>query len=1228
MNKERAQEIEFLRAEMMGPARPVGDEFPGLLVEFNADKQSHLPSDLKGTVFWKLDGMESLQEVIRRETPDQRYGVGLLYPGNCKSSQDDKTEDSEAPDSEQEASVIANVSDEKDYEKEAVGFSQDEAAPVAGADDEDFEVNGDDAYKPSTMGVSFCVDETAEGELLVKLPSQKRFFWQEEESAPFLVNGVYEPCKTIRTGSDGSESGKDRVDWRRKPALESEKVWSFSIGEILRKRLTRHELTLTNGIQLQLDLYSRQSSGHRIITVVLRNKQNAAGKSRQSIIEQTLYQVCFEVEVCNGAAFSEYPSGRGANRELDDDESTLQLLYRKSANWAIGHGCAATWNAEEGVAPTVIVADCMPAVELPSMTPDIEVDGKELKLSMRALAEIQSTDSSDVGWSSLEALVNAYRGWTDGKREEIKGLPETYRETAEKHLDGCKRCLERMEKGLECLIEKPAVLEAFKLANQAMWMQQVASKNVKQRPLVRVQKGKGRYSAEPTEPQSNVPQNPWQAWLGTCAVDDRYWRAFQVAFLLMSLDSFRSEFCRDKDVSEDRDIVDLIWFPTGGGKTEAYLGVAAFYMFLQRLEPSSSSGLPKDGTNVFMRYTLRMLTTQQFQRAASLICAMEYLRAADVSGELGSNRFSLGLWVGRDASPNNWKDSIDAIKKYAKGDVPGNPLVVTECPWCRSEIGRVEEDNNKYLVAGIRNWQSPKGHPSLECSDPGCHFGGEHSDGLPIEVIDEALYKNPPSMFISTADKFAMLAFKPEAGALFGMGHSNNTDGEVERVAEPPGLIIQDEFHLIAGPLGSIYGLYETVIEKLCTRYIKGYPIKPKVIASTATIRGAVEQTKAIYARNEEELQLFPSPGLDISDSFFGRYARDEEGKLKQGRLYLGINATGYKSFLTTQVRAFSAAMFRAGLMPGDTKDAWWSLLAFYNSLRELGGARTLFSSDIAARMKDFAHRYSVDKEQTRYLNKVEELTSRRSQAELVQLMDQLSVPWTENYKPIDACLASNIIEVGVDIDRLSLMAVVGQPKSTAQYIQVSGRVGRRWWERPGLIMMMYNPNKSRDLSHFEQFQSYHHRLYEQVEPTSATPFSIETVKRAAAGIMLLWARQQYQSRCPGDTFGYYESALDEAKELLVERCEALFGEHEDEASRVVAAIDATHKELISKWQKNPLMWQEFPQKRDGNYLMLWPGSHASKAQKQGGVQVLSSMRNVDGAAQLKISDRYMEGEF
>src|SRR4029453_14815374 len=140
--------------------------------------------------------------------------------------------------------------------------------------------------------------------------------------------------------------------------------------------------------------------------------------------------------------------------------------------------------------------------------------------------------------------------------------------------------------------------------------------------------------------------------------------------------------------------------------------------------------------------------------------------------------------------------------------------------------------------------------------------------------------------------------------------------------------------------------------------------------------------------------------------------------------------------------------------------------------------------------------------------------------------------------KTLDACLASNIIEVGVDIDRLSLMGVVGQPKTTAQYIQVTGRVGRRWWERAGLILTIYNPSKSRDRSHFEQFHSYHRRLYERVEPTSATPFAISAIKRALPGALIVWARQQ--SDAAVQNYAEYEGPLDSGYDLMRQRCVAI----------------------------------------------------------------------------------------
>ena len=399
-----------------------------------------------------------------------------------------------------------------------------------------------------------------------------------------------------------------------------------------------------------------------------------------------------------------------------------------------------------------------------------------------------------------------------------------------------------------------------------------------------------------------------------------------------------------------------------------------------------------------------------------------------------------------------------------------------------------------------------------------CSFGGEFPESwLPVEVIDERIYRHPPSLVISTADKLAIIAFRPEAGILFGQRVVN---GKLQQMYKPPGLIIQDELHLISGPLGTMYALYETIIERFCSYEENGRWVKPKLIASTATVRGAAEQVDALYAR--KQFQLFPSPGLTMGDSFFGKYARDEEGRLKRGRLYLGIHASDYGSVLTTQVRAFSSVLFRPYAFDQNARDPWWSLLAFYNSIRELGGARTLFDSDIRSRLKFIFNREGYTPQDRRHLRIIEELTSRLSQAEIVQMLDRLSETYKAGRanKSIDACLASNIIEVGVDIDRLSLMSVVGQPKTTASYIQVTGRVGRRWWERPGLILMIYNPSKSRDRSHFEQFHSYHRRLYERVEPTTATPFALSSIQRGAMGAMIAYARQ-YSDAPVNDKAGY-----------------------------------------------------------------------------------------------------------
>ncbi|MBI4695347.1 MAG: helicase [Gammaproteobacteria bacterium] len=1125
----------------------------------------------------------------------------------------------------EEAQVAADAGDtlgverDGDEEQEAaaderdLGRMENDDADVS----DDLDVTSPDIRHPSTIGMSFCVRLVRDERIIVCLPQSRRFFWQEQSDPEFPVNGRYELC--ARRWLDETGTALEAPVWRRVPAVGPNTSIAIKGHDLVSGQVLHYPVVMPEGspLSLRLDVRPRRVRGHDgvwLLTLVLRNTSQATPNTNPR--EATLYQTYFEIQAEAGQ-LQRYPESQAPFDQLEEEEQSLALLYRESATWAIGHGCAAGWDASPNCAPTVLYADVMPTVQVPSMTPDIkDSQGRPIQLSMRELACLPE-DGRTGAWQMLNNLAVEYSNWIQARAAEIAEMPLHLRPVSQRHIAAAASCHKRISTGIEILRTDSRVRNAFRLANLAMLLQQIATKQTARRPL------QWNQASRLVIPEGNH-EAPWAVYHQNREEKGRLgaWRAFQLAFLLMSIDG------TSREDSSDREIVDLIWFPTGGGKTEAYLAVMALYMFHQRLlMTEGSDGLARDGTNVLMRYTLRMLTTQQFQRAASLICAMEFLRRNPALHGIASvpgRRFSLGLWIGGSASPNRVSQARSELNDYRAERGKGNPLILTECPWCRSEIGRFDGHKPPGLSQGQWKLQRVRGisdHPTegplLHCPDAACAFGSEQwADWLPIEVIDERIYNNPTSLVIATADKFAMIAFRPEAGALFG----RRAEAQVVRdVSVPPGMIVQDELHLISGPLGTMYGLYEGMFERLCSQRIGDVWIKPKLIASTATIRGAEEQIRALYAR--PRLQLFPSPGLLMGDSFFGTYSREEDGRLSPGRIYVGIHASDYGSVLTTQVRAFSSALFRPHAFGSTRRDPWWSLLVFYNSIRELGGAKTLFDSDIRSRLKFLFNRENFTSENRRNLHIVEELTSRLSQPEIVAMMDHLSAVYSDaENKTIDVCLASSIIEVGVDIDRLSLMGVVGQPKTTAQYIQVTGRVGRRWWERPGLILTIYNPSKSRDRSHFEQFHSYHRRLYERVEPTSATPFALAAIQRAMPGALIAWARQHCNA--PVQTFTAYAPHVDDCYELLRERCtnvQAL----EDQA-RSLLELDRIRQELERKWAQNPLQWEDFPPSPDGEYLMLWPGQFATQVQRQRGVIVPSSMRQVDGSAELNITQGYV----
>lgn len=568
-------------------------------------------------------------------------------------------------------------------------------------------------------------------------------------------------------------------------------------------------------------------------------------------------------------------------------------------------------------------------------------------------------------------------------------------------------------------------------------------------------------------------------------------------------------------------MVDLLFFPTGGGKTEAYLGLAAFILVLRRLK---HPGIMSAGVSVIMRYTLRLLTLDQLGRAASLICALELLRRADSS--LGTWPFEIGLWVGRAATPKRMGATGDqddttarkrtqAYQRDSRHKPP--PIPIESCPWCGASFTRdsFQLRPNADRPIDLR----------VACVDPRCDFTGDHA--LPIVAVDEPLYRRLPCFVIATVDKFASLPFEARCGALFGLVDRNDVQGfygpaDPDRGEAlvghlpPPDLIIQDELHLISGPLGTIAGLYEAAIDQLATRDGAGQRQRPKVVASTATVRRAEKQIRALFARGSVE--LFPPASPERTNTWFSRTAAPKE---KAARLYLGLAAPG-RSLKVLMLRAYIVLLSAAHKAWKDNggdrtspnpADPYLSLLGYFNALRELGGARRIVEDEVNIRLRGYADRRRADESAGLFADRVIdyevlELTSRRSTDQVAAAKQRLERPWTTVSKGerVDVALATNMISVGLDISRLGLMVVLGQPKGSAEYIQSTSRVGRDP-TRPGLIVTLLTLNKPRDRSHFERFAHFHRTFYRSVEATSVTPFAPRAIDRVLPAIVVGMAR-------------------------------------------------------------------------------------------------------------------------
>lgn len=862
-----------------------------------------------------------------------------------------------------------------------------------------------------------------------------------------------------------------------------------------------------------------------LATVTLVNDTIPAERSREAIEVCTLFQVELEVLPAGGTRLISRPSRRSP---VDQEDWSSALLYRDAREFAAGHTCSADWTVDpdNAEAATSVRAAWIPETVVPAVSPDGHPLFAELKsadggpLSATWLAGASTPDLT----SALKRLCKAYASWIELQEESAGPLDALYDGAPARHIKDAKDVLSRMISGVTFLESSPAAADSFRLANRVMTLQ--------------------------------------REWAGNGALN---WRPFQLGFLLLTLESTA------KGDHDDRGIMDLLWFPTGGGKTEAYLGLIAFVAFYRRL----SSAKPDDGAGVatIMRYTLRLLTTQQFARASAMIAACEAVRRGVIPGadgsKLGETPFSIGLWVGKDATPNTRQAAFDSRADSSKA----SPMQLATCPCCQQKL---------------KTWRQKRPADRIEiyCETEGCLLSGDLP--LPVWTVDDDVYTERPTLLIGTVDKFAQIVRKPETALIMGVGAKMQ-----------PQLIVQDELHLISGPLGTLSGLYEAALDTI----LSAGGTRPKIIGSTATIRRAPEQVLALFDRDTCQ---FPPPGLSADDSGFTVVNR----KLA-GRRYAGVTTAGRSAKFTLQ--AVSASLLQTAFagLPEAQRDYYWTLVTYFNSLRELGGALVLMQDDVHDTIRLIS---SARGEDRRPLGEVTELTSRRSQRELRSMLSDLERK-AGDPAAIDVVLATNMVSVGVDISRLGLMVVNGQPKTMAEYIQSTSRVGRG--DVPGLVVPILNNGKPRDRSHFETFRTWHSTLYREVEATSVTPFASRARDRALHAVLVAVIRHLAPGMLPAPIFD--DEALARARDLI-DRIAA----RARRVDQFETDVEDELKERLARWIRRAPQeyWNRFSK------ASLLQGAEEAATKRAAGRAVGSawptpnSMRGVEPATNYRLAER------
>lgn len=1188
------------------------------------------------------------EQEILSNYPLQVYYSAVLFPERKRDENDTQGGNDEQ--------AVSNLEDGNDEQNE----QEDSPKESAGKEEELGELASDNkqenttkdtteanSYFPSNFGLTFCVPQETKTIQIVftaglyenieskwlerKVSITKHDFeaLQNNPQFPFKDEIWYEGDNQrgymfLKTDAKTTfrELNKRYREFQYSKEVDKTGANRFEIlisARVYKRQQLKKEITLNIEEATEIDVFTQKEKiiakcftkvydyrGNKYVKVILKNTFEPHPKNKFSFANEALNQkTFFQVGIHVKIPLLPYKSYASEN-PFDEEAEIIDFQYRAVKNYGIGHGCAVQWEQPEN--PQWIETTFLPEVKIPSVTNAFRSETKHLEPVARLKNLSVWTDwHKEKIIEQLHAFVDAYESWIDtNQNPEVGKYPDKQKITA-KIIEKQRMNADRLRRNVELLSTNDDVFRCFQLANTAMLIQMIIS----------IDKRFGKEEKEWAEikPFTEKYGNLYKELSFFESYEDSEYhkqenkitsvtyRPFQLAFLLLNLESMV-----DLEASDRREIVDLIWFPTGGGKTEAYLALTAFTILWRRLHHPDNY----EGVSVIMRYTLRLLTSQQFERASRLIAALEFMRRkqTELDISLGNEPMTIGMWVGLATTPNTLKIAKEKIgvnsddektidkqirnlnERLKKGDNIGNAdaayrynvFQISACPWCgcktitKNEKGEFAHD---YSADGKKF--------EIKCRNKKCEF----NEAMPVDVVDESLYKNPPTLLFATVDKFAQLAHVPEGHVFFNSLKENGL---------PPDLIIQDELHLLNGPLGSVVGLFELLVERLCT---KGRHI-PKIIASTATTRNTDYQIKSLYGGRK--VNVFPPQGLLATDNFFSQTTTESK------RLHVGFMPTG-KTMLDTQAnQVLPNLLLVRVLLKNRISDEdfsnYWTLVSYYNSLKSVGKIYNKVGGEISDTLRQLHNQLSLHELSYNFYgltDRTQELTSRVESSKIKSVLKELEADFSlhegENKRKyvndtVDLVLASNMFSVGIDIGRLNVILMNGQPKNIAEYIQASSRVART---HEGIVINLLDGNLSRERSYFENYVPFHQAYYRFVEPLTVTPFTEVTFDKVLNCILITYVRQ-VQGKNKDGSAAHFEGNIEDLVKLVRERIPS--PKLKDKAQLIL-------EYLASEWHKQAmdnkdLKYKDQLIKKDSPEHDEWA--------------IMQSMREVDTTSVIKIS--------